>query len=183
MSLAAFLGRVVQVLRGADVPFMLTGSLAGAFYGQPRATQDVDVVVDLTAEMLDRLVSGFEAAGFYVSTEAAREALAHSGQFNAIDPQSGWKVDLIVRKEREFSKAEFSRRQPAELLGIEVALTSPEDLIIAKLEWSELGDSDLQRRDVIEILERSAGTLDLDYLEHWIEELGLEAPWRRIRDR
>src|SRR5690606_9374665 len=105
------------------------------------------------------------------------------GQFNAIDPQSGWKVDLIVRKRRGFSKSEFARRQPAELLGIEVALTSAEDLIIAKLEWSELGDSDLQRRDIIEILERSEGTLDFVYLEHWIEELGLEAAWRRIRDR
>lgn len=183
MSLAAFLGRTVEVLREADIPFMLTGSLAGAFYGQPRATQDIDLVVDLDAGMLDRLVSGLSAAGFYVSPEAAREALTHFGQFNAIDPKTGWKVDLIIRKAREFSKSEFSRRHHAELLGVEVALTSAEDLIIAKLEWSELGDSDLQRRDVVEILEISAGMLDMVYLEHWIRELGLQQAWQRIRER
>ena len=80
--------------------------------------------------------------------EAAEEALRVQGQFNVIDPESGWKADLIVRKAREFSLSEFNRRRSARILGIEVALTSVEDLIIAKLEWSQPGDSDLQREDV-----------------------------------
>ena len=181
MSLAAFLERVVNVLRAADVPFMLTGSLAGAFYGQPRATQDMDVVVELDSLKLDRLIRGLSDAGLYVSSETAREALTHHGQFNAIDPQSGWKVDLIIRKARDFSVSEFERRMPAEFLGVELALTSVEDLIIAKLEWSELGDSDLQRRDVLQIVEASSGILDLAYLEHWVNELGLEQAWQRVR--
>ena len=180
MSLAAFLKCIVEALRAADVPFMLTGSLAGAFYGQPRATQDVDVVVELDSHKLDRLIADLSSAGFYVSREAALEALTHRGQFNAIDRQSGWKVDLIIRKARAFSLSEFERRRPAELLGVELALTSVEDLIIAKLEWSELGDSDLQRRDVLDIIATSSSTLDITYLEYWVNELGLQQAWRRV---
>jgi hypothetical protein len=86
-----------------------------------------------------------------VSGDAAKEAVRCAGQFNAIDPETGWKADFIVRKERAFSRSEFERRKPAQLLGVDVWLASVEDLVVAKLEWSELGDSDLQRQDVVEI--------------------------------
>ena len=181
MSLAAFLERCVSVLRTANVPFMLTGSLAAAFYGQPRATQDVDVVVELDADLLDRLIADLLGAGFYVSSDAAHEALAHHGLFNAIDPGTGWKVDIIIRKDRGFNRSEFGRRVPAELLGIQLALTTVEDLIIAKLEWSELGVSELQRRDVAGIIESAGDEIDLAYVERWIDELGLRPAWDRVR--
>lgn len=181
MSLAAFLERVVRALRAADVPFMLTGSLAAAFYGQPRATQDIDLVIEVGPEQLQRLVEQLAGAGFYVSADAAGEALRHGGQFNAIDPEIGWKADLIIRKARDFSRSEFERRKSTELLGVEVALTSLEDLIIAKLEWSELGDSELQRRDIREILGGSPEPLDRSYLEDWIKRLGLEDAWRKVQ--
>lgn len=116
---------------------MLTGSLAAAFYGTPRATQDVDLVIEPQPDKLQRLVDNLRAAGLYADIEAAREALRTGGQFNAIDPSTGWKVDLIFRRARPFSKAEFERRQQHDLFGVEVALATLEDLIIAKLEWSE----------------------------------------------
>ena len=152
MSLVAFLTTVVRILREAEIPFMLTGSLAAAFYGTPRATQDIDLVIEPTPEQVERLVGLMTAAGLYVSHEAALEAFKSHGQFNAIDLETGWKADLIVRKDRSFSETEFARRQPTTLLGVEVALTSLEDLIIAKLEWSEMGDSELQRRDIADLI-------------------------------
>lgn len=181
MSLAALLAAVVRALRGADIPFMLTGSLAAAFYSTPRATLDIDLVVEMTDERLDRLVDALTDAGFYVSRDAAVDALATGGQFNAIDPSSGWKVDLMIRRARPFSESEFARRRRTELFGVEVALATVEDLIIAKLEWSELGDSELQRRDVAELLEATGDALDVDYLEKWIRNLGLESAWHRVR--
>lgn len=126
------------------------------------------------------LITGLGAAGFHVSVEAARDALENAGQFNAIDPESGWKADLIIRRERNFSETEFGPRHEAVLFGIEVALTSIEDLIIAKLEWSEMGDSELHRRDLVELLQTGA-RVDLEYVEKWVAELGLEAAWRRVR--
>jgi len=180
MSLAAFFGTIARALNEAGIPFMLTGSLAAAYYGTPRATQDVDLIIEPQPENLQRLLDNLGAAGLYVDREAAYEALQAGGQFNTIDPTSGWKADLIFRKAREFSRTEFERRQPSELFGIEVALTTLEDLIIAKLEWSQMGDSDLQRRDIRELLEIAGPSLDSRYLHDWIERLGLVRAWRKV---
>jgi hypothetical protein len=180
LSLASFLALIVRTLNEADVPFMLTGSLAAAFYGAPRATQDMDVVIDSHPDRVERLVAGLRAAGLYVDLESALEALRTGGQFYSIDPSTGWKADLIFRRARAFSEAEFKRRQHRELLGIEVGLTTLEDLIIAKLEWSELGDSELQRRDIRELLEIAGDSIDRTYLDRWLGILGLQQAWERI---
>lgn len=187
MSLAAFLRSVVGILEDAGVPYMLTGSLASAYYATPRATHDVDLVIEAEVDALDRVVSGLEEAGYYVDRGAAREALATQGLFNAIDADGGWKADLIIRKDRDFSVAEFGRRTTASLLGMEVALASLEDVLIAKLEWSKLGDSELQRRDVVQLLERAGDRVDLDYVARWVSNLGLLEEWgnaqRRVGER
>jgi hypothetical protein len=181
LSLAAFLTTVVRILDDAGIPFMLTGSLAAAFYGTPRSTQDVDIVIDPVPPQIDRLVDGLLSAGLYVSRDAAHTAFHTATQFNAIDPESGWKVDLILRKARSYSATEFGRRRQTQLLGVDVCLTSVEDLILAKLEWSQLGASELQRRDVVQLLESSWDSLDQDYLEQWIDNLGLQSIWQRAR--
>lgn len=162
---------------------MLTGSLAAALYGPPRATQDIDLVVDLTARDVDGMVDRLLAAGFYVSREAAHEALEARGQFNAIDPEEGWKVDFMVRKDRPFSVVEFERRQAATLLGVEVSVATAEDLIVAKLEWVKRGDSDLQRNDVVQLLEARWHTFDREHVERWVERLGLETEWEEALGR
>lgn len=180
MSLASFLAFVVRSLRAADIPFMLTGSLVAAYYGTPRATQDIDVVVESQPDRLKEFVNSLRAAGMYVDLDAALEALRTGGQFNAIDPETGWKADLIIRKSRPFSESEFSRRRESELFGVEVALATLEDLIIAKLEWSELGDSELQRRDIRELLDIAGDSIDRAYLEHWINTLNLNEAWDHV---
>ena len=86
-----------------------------------------------------------------------------------------------MRKERPFSREEFKRRQRISLLGVELSVASLEDVVIAKLEWSRLGDSALQRRDVLQLLERTWPRLDRAYLQKWIAELALESEWNEIR--
>ena len=71
---------------------------------------DIDLVIDPTSTQLDRFVEAVSASGEYVSLDAAREALEQRTMFNVVDPESGWKIDLIIRKERSFSDAEFERR-------------------------------------------------------------------------
>jgi hypothetical protein len=94
VSIASFLRRVTHLIEEAGVPYMLTGSLAAAYYATPRATQDVDAVVDTDEEGIERLVQGLLDAGLYVDRDAAVSAWRTRSQFNAIDPESGWKVDL-----------------------------------------------------------------------------------------
>ena len=161
---------------------MLTGSLAAAYYAAPRATQDVDLVLEVGPGKLSPLVRRLLEMGFYVSPEAAQEALETSGQFNAVDPEHGWKVDFILRKNRPFSAEEFSRRCTATVLGSEVSIVTLEDLILAKLEWMKLGESELQRRDVIQLIEAGRGKLDASYITRWAGELSVLSEWTALRE-
>jgi hypothetical protein len=181
MSLTAFLHRVVEILDEAGVPYMLTGSLASAYYATPRATQDLDVVVATEELGIGQIVKRLQDIGWYVDRDAALEAHRIRGQFNAIDPSSGWKADFIIQKDRAYSRIEFDRRKRVSLLDLEVSIASLEDVLIAKLEWSLLGDSALQRRDVIQLLERAWERLDHTYVEKWVGELGLRSEWENAR--
>ena len=181
MNLAALLAAAVGYLERAMVPYMVTGSVASSFHGEPRATRDLDIVIDPDPEGLGRLIRELEAAGLYVDAGVALAALDDRTQFNAIDSATGWKVDFIVRKDRPFSHEEFTRRTHASLLGTPAWIASPEDCIIAKLEWAVAAGSDRQLRDVAGMLEVAGETLDLAYVDRWVAGLGLDVAWSRAQ--
>ena len=93
--------------------------------------------------------------------------------FNIIDVTTGWKADLILRKDRAFSREEFARRQPAIIAGTHTYISTPEDAILSKLEWHTISESDTQRKDVIEMIIANIDSLDRNYLKMWASELGL----------
>lgn len=169
--------RVVGALDQAGISYMLTGSFAGAYHGAPRATQDIDVVVAPTEDQLRSLVARLPTTEYYVDEAAALEALREQGQFNIIDLATGWKVDLIVRKARPFSREEFDRREVVKFQGMRLAVATIEDVLIAKLEWAKLGESERQIEDAARLLRIRAADLDRGYLERWIEQLGLREQW------
>ncbi len=175
------LATIVSELDRFGIPHMLAGSFASTYHGDPRTTNDIDLVIDPSREQLERFVDGLDAERFYVSAEAAREAFGQRRQFNVVLLDSGWKADLIIRKERPFSRAEFGRRQPAEIAGVRVHVATAEDTIIAKLEWARAGESERQLRDVVGIISASGAGLDREYLMRWIGELGLTEMWDRAR--
>ncbi|MCB9760495.1 MAG: nucleotidyltransferase family protein [Alphaproteobacteria bacterium] len=181
MSVEGFLARLVAVLEAAGVPYMLSGSLASAYYGIPRSTQDIDIVVRLDLRTLAALLSALSSEQYYVSEAAAKDALRRQGQFNIIDLDTGWKVDLIIRKRRPFSRTEFERRTAAEVLGVPLMICSPEDSILSKLEWArKSGGSERQLRDVAGVWQIRGAQLDRDYIEHWARELGVESLWATV---
>jgi hypothetical protein len=180
----ALLRDIIASLEALGVPYMVVGSFASTFHGEPRMTRDLDLVIDPSSEQLEQLLERLDPDRYYVDPDVARDALRRRQMFNVIDMNTAWKVDLVIRKARPFSIEELRRRQPATLLGVDVATASAEDTIIAKLEWAKDSGSDRQLDDVAGILRvRGEGTLDLAYLEHWIEELGLAAQWHRVRAR
>ena len=180
MTFSELLATVVERLGRAGVPYMITGSLASSFHGEPRATRDVDIVIDPEPEALAALVADLQASGFYVDADVALEALAQRSQFNAIGPDAS-KVDFIIRRDRPFSREELSRRQRADLLGTPGFVTSAEDLILAKLEWAAASGSERQLADVTGIL-AIAGPLDTEYIDRWAAPLGVADAWRRLRE-
>jgi hypothetical protein len=151
---------------------MVAGSLSSSYYGKPRSTQDVDIIIDPEH---DRLLSFLNLLGpeHYVSRVAAMDALKHRGMFNVIDTRYGWKVDLIIRKARPFSVEEFGRRRPAELMGVHSWILSPEDCVLSKLEWTKGRDSTLQLQDAIQVLIMQGDKIDFSYLKRWAHELGV----------
>jgi hypothetical protein len=162
---------------------MIAGSFASAAHGMARTTQDVDVVIDPpNAGALEALLGALSPDDYYVDGDTAREALRLRSMFNVVDHASGWKVDFIVRKNRPFSREEFARRMAVSMLGVPVFVASPEDTIVAKLEWSQQsGGSDRQRRDVAGIIATLGGALDREHIERWVRDLDLTGEWKRAQ--
>lgn len=180
MSVAEFVGRLTGELEGAGVPYMLAGSFASSFHGALRATQDVDLVIDADVDAIRRLVNQLPHDRFYVDEQTAVDAVRRLTQFNIIDGVTGWKADLIQRKARPFSQAEFDRRQRVDYLGLRLWMASAEDVVVSKLEWAKKAGSELQLRDVAGVLVAKRGKLDLAYIEKWVAELGVSDEWHRV---
>ena len=181
MSLTELLRRLSVTLDAAGVPYMLTGSLASTLYGEPRSTIGVDVVVVLNSSSLAALLTALPEDRYYVSEDAARDAVRRQGQFNVIDLESGWKVDLILRKRRPFSETEFQRRVTRDVLGVSLTVCTVEDSILSKLEWARLGGgSERQLRDVSAMVALRRSELDLEYITHWAEVLEVGSLWRSV---
>jgi hypothetical protein len=177
-----FLRKLVGILDASSVPYMICGSFASSFHGQPRATRDVDIVVAPTEKQLLDLVESL-GGDYYVSLAAVREAFANQSMFNIIDNQSGWKADLVVRKDRPFSRQEFKRRCLIKMKGLDLWVTSPEDIILSKLEWARDSGSQQQFRDALGVALVQWGGLDLDYLRKWAKELNVEDSLQRLLEQ
>lgn len=177
MSVPEVLRRITAALDRAGIAYMLSGSFASAYFGAPRSTQDIDLIIEATPDQLSALFQNLSGQEYYFDLDAALEAQERQSMFNLIDLATGWKIDLIIRKSRAFSQEEFRRRKLVSLQDTPLFVASAEDVIIAKLEWSKLGQSLRQIEDVAAILRMRWEALDHPYLERWIAELRLEGEW------
>jgi hypothetical protein len=174
-----FLKRIIEKLQAAGISYMISGSLGSSFHGKPRTTNDIDIVIEVDEKKLLAFVKSL-GDGYYVSEDAARKALFNTATFNIVDFSSGYKTDIIVRKNRAFSREEFARRKPAEIIGEHFYIVSAEDSILSKLEWAKKGESERQFNDAVGVAEVQWGNLDLDYLKKWAKQLDLAALLERL---
>ena len=169
---------VVARLEGAGISYMLTGSVAMSVYAEPRMTRDIDIVAELAAGDARRVVELF-SPDYYVSDEAVRSAISARSLFNLFSLAKLVKVDLIVRKDDEFQRHAFDRRQRHELGGSSAWVINKEDLILAKLLWAAPTESAFQLRDVRKLLASGA---DEEYLGQWSSRLGIADILRKCMD-
>ena len=162
-------------LERGGLAYMLTGSMAMNYYAQPRMTRDIDLVVALTPADTDAIVRLF-TPDYYVSREAVSNSIAHESTL--IHQESVIKVDCIVRKNTPYRRAEFERRQRIAIEDFSTWIASKEDLIISKLWWAKDSHSELQLRDVKNLV--STGC-DTGYIEGWTRELGLLNLWHECK--
>jgi len=179
-----FMLRVVAALEAYGIPYMLTGSLASSMYGVPRATNDVDLVISPSPSQLQSLIQFCIRLGLYVPPfEEALKALRRETQVNIIDFANSWKADLIIRKQREFSITEFQRRETVEAEEWSLKIATAEDVLLAKLEWAKMGESEIQLEDAAGILRIQGDRLDIAYIEKWVAVLHVEEQWQAVRER
>ena len=162
-------------LERGGLAYMLTGSVAMNYYAEPRMTRDIDMVVALGAGDTGRLRSLF-APDYYVPDDLDR-AVASAGMFNLVHIDSVVKIDIIVRKDAPYRQAEFARRIQVELPGFTIWIVSKEDLVLSKLCWAKDSRSELQLRDVHNLLASGA---DRRYIDRWAQELGVRELLREI---
>ena len=175
----AVIHRFATLLEAAGIPYMLTGSFACGYHGAPRASQDIDIVIAPTLGALNVFLGSLPEDRYYASRDAALDAYGRESLFNVVDFASGWKVDLICRKARPFSLIEFDRRSLRDFGGRGIFLASAEDVLLAKLEWAKLAESERQIEDAAGVLRVQGEALDRDYVCRWVAALGLARQWER----
>jgi len=164
---------VLRKLEALGVEYALTGSLASTVWGSPRATYDADVVIAMTAGDIDKLMQAFPQPEWYLDRDSVVHALHDAGEFNVIHAASGTKIDFWIKTNRPVDLMRFRRRRREALHGVECWILSPEDTILAKLEWISAAPSDRQQGDVAGVFAVQADRLDLEYLRDWADRLGV----------
>ncbi|MGA2618356.1 MAG: hypothetical protein ABSF26_12150 [Thermoguttaceae bacterium] len=184
MEQAELLHHVVDVLEQQGITYLLVGSLASGVYGEPRLTHDIDVVVELRPDQAARLCTAFPSPEYYVSEQAARAAVATGGQFNVIHPASGNKIDFMIARRDAWGLSQISRRRREQILPGRPGYTAaPEDVILGKLWYYQEGGSEKHLRDIAGILQVSGDEIDMEYVGHWAQQLGLSDEWQAVIER
>jgi hypothetical protein len=175
---------LVRTLERLGVPYQLTGSTATVSYGEPRFTNDIDVVVNLLPAQVGAFAAAFPEPGFYVSEAAIRDAVRQRHQFNVLHPESGLKIDVILLPDNESARSQWQRsvRLPV-APGVEASFVSPEDVILRKAEYYREGGSEKHLRDIAGVMKIQGQRLDRRYVEEWANRLGLADIWRMILER
>lgn len=170
-GLTEFVSTVVGALNDAEFPYLVTGSFASIYYSEPRTTMDIDLVVHAPFAALEEFRQQMLALGLY-----APSIDATTDMFNVIDPDSGWKADIICWQDEPFEHERFARRARVELLpGVDAFIPTVEDMILAKLRWTAGRESALQTHDIESMIELNDAMLDRAYLGEWAERLGVAA--------
>jgi hypothetical protein len=184
MELSELLGRLTSVLERQNVRYLITGSLATIAYGEPRLTNDIDIVADLHLDQIDEFCRSFPAPDYYCSPAAVRQAVDQHFQFNILHPASGLKVDVMVPDDSEFNRSRLHRATRMQASPDQTAwFASPEDVILKKLEYYREGGSDKHLRDIAGVLKVRGSQLDMPYLVTWAEKLGVADLWRGMLAR
>jgi hypothetical protein len=175
---------VATKLESLGIHYLVTGSTATIAFGEPRFTNDLDIVVSLQPSQIEAFCDSFPPGEFYLSQDAVRDAVRRGTQFNVIHPFSGLKVDFIILGHTDFDVSRASRgvRLHPEP-DYEATFASAEDVIIKKLEYYRQGGSEKHLRDITGVLKVQGDRLDRAYVVQWAARMGLSDIWQAVLNR
>ena len=182
MSQQKLLKHLLSILDKNNLDYMITGSVVSSLQGEPRATHDVDILIQIHFNSISSLTSAFQPPRFYLSENSIREAIQHRTMFNLLDTTEGDKIDFWILTNDPFDQSRFERKYVEEVFGMKMKVSSPEDTILAKLRWAKLsGGSEKQITDALRVFEVQYGRLDLAYLETWVNKLDVKDEWEQLK--
>src|SRR5215208_1137236 len=184
LDIAGFIRLMIEALNAAGVEYLIGGAIAEWAWGEPRATQDLDLVVDIPIKSVNKLSKELEKRDMLIPAEIILEDRADI-PINAIHMYSGLKADLYpMREGDELRQSAFQRREQVDYgppIG-KVYIHSPEDLILYKLMYFGFSQQSKHSRDIAAILKSKKNKLDLSYIEQWTARLGLSSLWKEMLD-
>jgi hypothetical protein len=175
------LEKIVHIFNSLGIPYLVTGSIAAIAYGEPRLTNDIDIVAAIEERHIAGLLAAFPPEQFYVSEDAILAAIHYRNQFNILHPSSGLKIDVIIRDNTPFNNSRFGRVRrikPGE--SYEANFASPEDIIIMKMRYFKEGGSEKHLRDIAGIMKISGSEINRAYIEEWAQRLSVRDIWMLI---
>jgi len=177
---------VLKAFENLFIPYYIGGSVASSIYGMARATMDVDIVADLKISHINRLKQILENE-YYIDNEMIADAIRSASSFNLIHLETMIKIDVFLHKEDPYAEMALQRKRKdtlEELDKVEFYFSSPEDIIVAKVQWYKIGGfvSERQWLDVIGVIKVQGDLLDKKYLKRWSQKLGLAALMQKAFD-
>jgi hypothetical protein len=169
---------VVRALESLDIPYYIGGSVASSLYGMARSTLDIDIAARIERRHIGSLENNLQRE-YYLDKDMIVEAISTGSSFNLIHLETSIKVDVFVAGDEPYQKSAMDRKRKDRLVegepAIQFLVSSPEDVILSKLRWYELGGrvSERQWLDVTGVIKVQGEALDRDYLERWAENLGI----------
>ena len=165
--------KILDIFDRMKIEYMISGSVASMFYGRPRMTHDIDLVVNISLDSALSLCREL-IDECYISEEGIKEALANKTMFNIIHNNSGFKIDCWILTDSDFDISRFSRRQKHRVEERDIYFSTPEDTLIIKLIWLKESGHKKHAEDISDLLRLFPGKLDYEYVWKWIDKLGLQ---------
>ncbi len=175
-----FMKLIALRLSSAGISYMITGSMAMAIYSMPRMTRDIDLVVEVTPTDVDKIV-GIFSEDCYIDQDSVMQAVSTHGMFNIIHNNWMVKADFIIKKNENYRKEEFARRQKINIENMTISVVTAEDLILSKLVWGKRSQSELQLSDVCQMIS-TVSELDWKYMQNWAAVLGVDDLLRKAKE-
>lgn len=174
----------IRPLNELGFKYIVTGAAAAIIYGEPRLTNDIDIVIEIENKDIDRIIKYFPSSEYYVPPKEIiliEKGRTERGHINLIDHATGFKADIYFVGFNKLSKWALDNFRKYEFCGIEIRLAPPEYVIVMKLEYFREGGHQKHLIDIEAILSNSAAIIDFEILNRFIAELSLEKEWKVVR--